>query len=94
MNKRQLVAAAARRTSLTQREMRQALEALLETIAEALASGEPVALSEFGRFEAQHYPGRQLRRFGGKGHYTVQGHPVPVFRSSEALRRSVREKKA
>lgn len=94
MNKRQLVAAAARRTSLTQREMRQALEALLETIAEALVSGAPVALSDFGRFEAQHYPGRQLRRFSGKGHYTVPGHPVPVFRSSEALRRRVKEKKA
>ncbi len=93
MNKRQLVAAAARRTSLTQRQVRQALEALLGIIAEALADGQPVALSDFGRFEAQHYPGRQLRRFGGKGQYTVQDHSVPVFRSSEALRRRVREKK-
>lgn len=93
MNKRQLVATAARRTLLTQRQVRQALDALLATIAEALAAGEPVALSDFGRFEAQHYPGRQLRRFGGKGHYTVQAHAVPVFRSSEALRRRVKEKK-
>lgn len=93
MNKRQLVAAAARRTLLTQRQVRQALDALLATIAEAMAAGEPVALSDFGRFEAQHYSGRQLRRFGGKGHYTVQGHAVPVFRPSEALRRRVKEKK-
>ena len=92
MNKRQLVARAARRTLLTQRQVRQALDALLATIAEALADGEPVVLSDFGRFEAQHYGGRQLRRFGGKGHYTVQGHAVPVFRSSEALRRRVKEK--
>lgn len=92
MNKRQLVAAAARRTSLTQRQVRQALDALLGTIAEALADGQPVALSDFGRFEAQHYPGRQLRQFGGKGRFTVQGHSVPVFRSSEGLRRRVKEK--
>ena len=93
MNKRQLVASASRRTLLTQRQVRQALDALLATIAEALATGEPVALADFGRFEAQHYSGRQLRRFGGKGHYTVQGHAVPVFRSSEALRRRVKESK-
>ena len=92
MNKRELVADAAQRTPLTQRQVRQALDAVLEAITEALTEGEAVALSDFGRFEAQHYPGRQLRRFGGKGHYTVQGHPVPVFRSSEALRRRVKEK--
>ena len=91
MNKRELVAAAARRSPLTQRQMLQALEALLSTIADTLAEGEYVALSDFGRFETQVYPGRRLRRFDGAGHYQVEDRRVPVFRSSAALRRRVKE---
>ena len=93
MNKRQLVAAAARRTSLTQGQVRQAVDAVLETIAEVLAEGGCVALSDFGRFEAHHCPTRRLRRFDGGGHYIVGDRSVPAFKSSAALRRKVREKK-
>jgi nucleoid DNA-binding protein len=90
VNKRQLIAAAARRTSLTQRQVRLAVQATLETIAEALAGGEPVVLSDFGRFETQCYAGRRLRRFDGQGHFRVQARRVPVFKSSAALRRRLR----
>ena len=90
MDRRQLVAAAARRGDLTQRQMDKALGVLLETIAEALATGETVALSSFGRFEVREYPGRKLRRFDGPGHYTVEDRWVPVFKSSAALRRRLR----
>ena len=91
MNKRQLVDAAARQSNLTREQMREALEAILEAISEALAGDECVALSTFGRFETLTYPGRALRRFDGQGHYTVEGRRVPVFKSSAALRRRVRE---
>ena len=92
MNKRQLVAAAARRTPLTQRQVRLALEATLETIAEALEAGNSVVIADFGRFDVQQYPGRRLRRFGAAGHYEVEARIVPVFKSSAALRRRLREK--
>ena len=92
MNKRELVAAAARRTPLTQRQVRQALDAVLDAITEALTEGEAVALSDFGRFLVQRSPGRRLRRFHGEGHYIIQDRPVPVFRSSAALRRQLKEK--
>ena len=91
MDKRQLVTAAARRSSLSRAQMHDALDALLETISEALVAGETVALSAFGRFEVQEYPGRRLRRFGAPGHFVVEGRRVPVFRSSAALRRRLRE---
>jgi len=90
MNKRQLVAAAARRTSLTQGQVCQALDAVLETIAEVLAEGGYVALADFGRFETRRYPSRRLRRFDGGGHYTADDRPVPAFKSSAALRRRLR----
>jgi nucleoid DNA-binding protein len=91
MNKRQLVAAAARRSSLTQRQTREALNAILETVVDALAEGDHVLLSGFGRFELQRYAGRRLRRFDGEGHYTVEDRTVPVFKSSAALRRRMRK---
>ena len=91
MNKRELIAAAARQSSLTQRQMREALDALMETLIQTLAEGDPVSLSDFGRFCLQHYPGRSLQRFDGEGQYTVEGRSVPVFKSSAALRRRLRE---
>ena len=90
MNKRQLIAAASRRSSLTQRQTREALEAILEVIAGALAEGGHVTISSFGRFDVQHYTGRQLRRFDGPGYYLVSDRRVPVFRSSKVLRQKLR----
>jgi nucleoid DNA-binding protein len=91
VNKRQLIAAAARRSSLTQRQMREAVEAVLETITEAMVDGDYVMLTGFGRFDTQPYAGRQLHRFDGVGQYTVEERQIPVFRSSKQLRRKLRE---
>ena len=93
MNKRQLIAASARRSRLTQGETREALEAILEVIAGALAEGDHVTISGFGRFDLQQYAGRKLHRFDSPGHYDVEGRQVPVFRSSELLRRQLREER-
>jgi integration host factor subunit beta len=70
--------------------MDEALEAILETIAEALEEGDYVALSDFGRFFTQEYSGRTLSRFGEGGHYAVEGRSIPVFKSSKVLRRRLR----
>ena len=91
MNKRQLIAAAARRSSLTQGQVREALDAILAVTAETLAGGDHVTITGFGRFDVQQYTGRRLRRFDGEGHYEVKDRRMPVFRSSELLRRKVRE---
>ena len=91
MNKRQLIAAAARRSGMTRAQMGEALEAMMETIAEALAAGEHVALSEFGRFQVRDYAGRKLSRFGQPGCHVVQECQIPVFKPSAVLRRRVRE---
>lgn len=90
MDKRQLVATAARRTSLSRSQMREAVDAIFGVIADALACGDTVALSDFGRFSVQDYPGRELSRFGGQGHYKVDSRPIPVFKSSQTLRRRLR----
>lgn len=92
MNKRQLVAATARRLSLTQGQVYEVLEALIDVIAETLRDGDHVLISGFGRFDMQPYPARSLPRFDGSGHYPVESRRVPVFRSSKRLRQKVRGK--
>ena len=90
MNKRQLIAAVARRSSLTQGQVREALEAAQEVMTRALADGDHVTISGFGRFDVQQYAGRKLRRFDGEGHYEVKERRVPIFRSSKLLRQRLR----
>jgi integration host factor subunit alpha len=92
VNKRQLVATAARRTPLTQLQTREALEAILAVIACTLVDGDHVVISGFGRFDVQQYAGRNLYRFDGPGHYKVEERRVPVFRSSKLLRQRLRRK--
>jgi nucleoid DNA-binding protein len=70
--------------------MGEAVDAIFETVAEALEGDEYVALSDFGRFSVQEYPGRRLSRFGRQGCYIVDSRPIPVFKSSQALRRRLR----
>ena len=90
MNKRQLIAAAARRSSLSQGQVGEALAALLAVIAAALAGSDHVVISGFGRFDAQPYAARKLRRFDGQGCYEVAERRLPVFRSSQRLRQKLR----
>jgi nucleoid DNA-binding protein len=94
VNKRQLIAAASRQSSLTQGQTHEALQAILEVIAGALAEDDHVTISGFGRFDVQHYAGRKLRRFDGPGHYIVVDRRVPVFRSSELLRQRLRRRES
>ena len=92
MNKRQLIAAASRRSSLTQGQTREALEAIVAVIGATLAEGDHVTISGFGRFDTQEYVGRKLHRFDGPGHYEASNRRVPVFRSSELLRQRLRRR--
>jgi DNA-binding protein HU-beta len=92
VNKRQIIDAAAKRTSLTQGQTREALEAILEVISRALADGDHVTITNFGRFDTQCYPRRRLHRFDDEGYYTVEARRIPVFRSSAVLRRRIRRR--
>ena len=74
------------------RQMDEAVDAIFETITEALEEGDSVALSDFGRFSVQEYPGRRLSRFGEQGHYAVESRSIPVFKSSQVLRQRLRRK--
>ncbi len=88
MDKRRLVAAAARRSTLTRRQVDEALRALLETMTETLAGGEPVVLQDFGRFSTWRRRQR-IRGFDGRLHQVDEAQLA--FKASAAMRRRLKK---
>jgi nucleoid DNA-binding protein len=93
VHKRQLIAEVARRTSLTQAQVCEALGGIEEVIAETMAEGNCVTLVGFGRFEANEHRPRTVYGRDGKT-YHVEGRLVPSFRPYPSLRRRVQEQAA
>ncbi len=63
MHKRQLVDEAARRSGhwgLTRRQVRDALQGILDVITDEMAAGSAVTIAGFGRFEAKEHRGRPV----------------------------------
>lgn len=85
LHKRSLVAQVARRTSLTRAQVGEALEGILEVVAETMAAGGAVTLVGFGRFEARTHRPRRVRGLDRKN-YQVGGRRVPTFRAYPSLR--------
>lgn len=87
MRKRELVEQAARQSSLTRRQMNEAVEAIFAAITEALASGDPVILRGFGRFSTWRRQQR-IQDFGGATRQ-VDGAQIR-FNASAVLRRRLK----
>jgi nucleoid DNA-binding protein len=87
MRKRELVEQAARQSSLTRRQMNEAVDAIFATIAEALTGGAPVILRGFGRFSTW----RRRQRIQDFVGVTRQVDGVQIrFNASAALRRRLK----
>ena len=91
MHKRELVARVARRTSLTQKQTREALDAILDITTEALIGGDPVTLTGFGRFELREYKGRRVRHPQTGQPCATESRQLPAFHPYPVLKRRVRE---
>ena len=91
MHKREVAAEVARRTSLTQKQTSQVLDAILEVITEAMIANDPVTLVGFGRFELRVYTGRSVPGFVGQGPSLTESRPRPVFHPYPLLKQRVRE---
>ena len=91
VHKRQLVAEVARRTSLTRSQVGEALDGILEVVAEAMAEGNCITLAGFGCFEANEHRPRTVLGRDGKTYY-VESRRVPSFRPYPSLRQWVQER--
>jgi len=90
MHNRELVTRVARRTSLTQKQVREVLEAVVDITTEALVNGEPVTLTGLGRFELREYKGRRVRHPQTRQPCDTQSRRLPAFHPYPLLKRRVR----
>lgn len=89
MNKQELIERMADKTGMARKDCGIALEGLLAAVTEALAAGEAVKLSGFGRFEAKRRAPRAGRNLQTMATVEIPAQTVPVFRAGKGLKDSV-----
>ena len=86
MNKAELVSRMAEKSELTKKEAEMALNALMESIQEALVSGDKVQLVGFGTFETRERAAREGRNPRTKETITIPASTVPVFKAGKEFK--------
>ena len=90
MTKTELVAAAAKKSGLTQKDTDKALSALLDTVSEALAKGDKVQLTGFGTFEVREKAAREGRNPRTGETIAVPASKAPAFKAGASLKKAVK----
>ncbi len=89
MNKGELVDKVAEKTGVTKREAEATLNALTESIMEAVAGGEKVTLVGFGTFEARQRQEREGRNPKTGETMTIPASTVPAFSAGKLFKETV-----
>ena len=89
MNKNELVAAMAKKSSLSRKKCEAALYAFLSAIGEALKCGDKVYLVGFGTFEVKERAARIGRNPKTKEPVNIPASKQPTFRPGKALKEAV-----
>ena len=89
MNKSDLIAAAAQSAGVCKKDAERVVNAALEHITAALASGSKVQLSGFGIFEVKDREARVGRNPRTKETVEIPATRTPVFKPSKALKDTV-----
>ena len=89
MNKTDLIAAVAEKSSLSKKDAEKAINAFVATVTESLIKGEKVQMVGFGVFEVRDRPAH-------KGHNPMTGAEIeiaaskaPVFKAGKALKDAI-----
>ncbi|EKB57165.1 HU family DNA-binding protein [Falseniella ignava] len=85
-NKADLVERVAAKTNLTKKDVTATVEALFETVMEALADGEKVQVIGFGTFEVRDRAARKGRNPQTGEEIQIPASKVPAFKAGKALK--------
>jgi len=91
MNKTELINAVAETSGLTKKDSEVALNAILDTIQNAMKNGDKVQLVGFGSFEVKSRAARTGRNPRTKEVVEIPASKVPVFKAGKALKDAVAE---
>lgn len=90
MNKASLVASMAEKSGLTKKDAESALNAFMQSVEDALVSGEKVQLVGFGTFEVRHRKAREGRNPRNPEQVIqIPASKAPVFKAGKTLKESV-----
>ena len=89
MNKTELINQVAERAGLSKKDAEQALNAMLDTVSDALAQGDKVQLVGFGSFEIKARDARMGRNPKTKEPIEIPATKAPVFKAGKALKDAV-----
>ncbi len=89
MNKMELISAIAEKAELSKKDAEKALTAVVESISEALKTGDKVQLIGFGSFEVKNREARIGRNPKTKETIEIPATRVPVFKAGKALKDKV-----
>ena len=90
-NKAELVDRVAKKTQLTKKDVSATVEALFETIQEALKAGEKVQVIGFGNFEVRERAARKGRNPQTNEVIEIAASKVPAFKAGKALKDAVKK---
>ena len=89
MNKKELVAKVAESTGLSQVKATVALDAVLNSITDAVAAGDKVNLAGFGIFEKKHREARTGRNPQTREAVEIPASDAPAFKAAKAFKDKV-----
>jgi DNA-binding protein HU-beta len=93
VNKSELVKSLAEKAEITQKDAAKALDAMVETIQQALAEGDKVQIIGFGSFEVRDRKERKVISPATGEEITVPATKVPAFKPGKSLKEAVAVKK-
>lgn len=90
MNKQELVSAMAEKSELTKKDAEAALNAFMESVEEALVSGDKIQLVGFGTFETRNRVARQGRNPKNPEQVIeIPASKAPAFKAGKKLKEAV-----
>jgi DNA-binding protein HU-beta len=89
MNKADLVSKVAESTDLSKKDVSKAIEAVFDSISEALQNGEKVQLVGFGNFEVRERSARKGRNPQTGEEIDIPASKVPAFKPGKALKEGI-----
>ncbi|MDD6382724.1 HU family DNA-binding protein [Mitsuokella sp.] len=89
MNKTELVASVAEKAGLTKKDAEKAVNALLESVQQALVEGDKVQMIGFGTFEVKERAARTGRNPRTNETIEIPASKNPVFKAGKALKDAV-----
>ena len=90
MNKSELIAAVAAKADLSKKDAQAAVKAVIDSVSEALADGDKVALVGFGTFEVKTRAARTGKNPRTGEAIEIPAAKVPSFKAGAALKNAVK----